>query len=350
MIDPLIDRILFLTSDPPALAAYSGYSLLTRALGAPHVQRVVRRTATSFPDRLLRFAASRLAANNTYQLSSLKLEWLARRQLLTGHFRAAHHLWADSDWGYLDVAARRLGVALLATFHHCSDTLPSVIPRPRRLARLDHCFLMSETQAPFFRTHGVPAHRIHVVHHGVDTSFFRPAPRTQEDSFSVLSVGGYRRNFSLLREICAAMASDDGVRFRLVIPRAFHALFAGMPHVECLTGLSDQDLLTQYQTADCFLMTCENATANNSILEAMACGLPVVSERVGGIPEYVPASGALFADPQSVPQLRGHILDLKSSAASAVEMSRANVARAEHLAWPRVAATMLDLYKRCGIA
>ncbi len=350
MLDPLVDRILFLTSDPPALAAYSGYSLLTRALGASHVERVVRRTALSFPDRLLRFAVSRRAANNTYQLSSLKLEWMARQRLRTGGFRAAHHLWADSDWGYLDVATRRLNVALFATFHHCSDTLPSVIHQPARLKRLDLCVLMSETQAPFFRTHGVPAQRIHVVRHGVDTGFFRPSPRTRSEAFTVLTVGGYRRNFNLLREICAAMSADDAIRFHLVIPRAFHSLFAGMPHVHCFTGLSDQELLTQYQTADCFLMTCENATANNSILEAMACGLPVVSERVGGIPEYVPSSGAFFADPGSVAQLRGHILDLKSSSTSAAAMGAANHARAEELAWPRVAAAMVDLYKRCGVA
>ena len=51
------------------------------------------------------------------------------------------------------------------------------------------------------------------------------------------------------------------------------------------------------------LQTLENSTANNVVLEAMACGLPVVAERVGGISEYVSRENAILTEPNDVDTL-----------------------------------------------
>lgn len=345
VVESVTDRILFITSDPPSLSAHSGYSLLPQYLGARSIVRGTRRNATSFPDRCMRFAFSRLSASSIFQLSSLRLEWDACKLLKRGDFRAAHILWADSDWGFLGLTGLRRKHRLFATFHHCADTLPLVLQFPKRLAELDLCVLMSDTQIPFFRSHGVPQDRIHVIRHGVDTDYFQtPSWESRSETFRVLSVGSYRRNFDTLKQLCESISDNPLVQFNLVIPRAYHSMFQPLKNVRCFSGLSDEELLQQYQQASCFLMTCENATANNAVLEAMACGLPVVAERVGGIPEYTSPDGTLFANPGSILELQRHILDLCASPEQVVILGRASRAQAETLSWPRVAKTMVTVY------
>jgi len=57
--------------------------------------------------------------------------------------------------------------------------------------------------------------------------------------------------------------------------------------VELLGWLSASDIQRELEKADVFLLPSHNEGLPMSLLEAMACGLPVVSTRVGGIPEVV---------------------------------------------------------------
>ena len=77
----------------------------------------------------------------------------------------------------------------------------------------------------------------------------------------------------------------------------FRSLFSDLPNVEFFSGISDAKLLSFYQSSSCLLHVAENATANNAVLEAMACGLPIISERLGGIPEYVTAQSSILVEP-----------------------------------------------------
>ena len=47
------------------------------------------------------------------------------------------------------------------------------------------------------------------------------------------------------------------------------------------------DPLYLYQTADVFLLTSDHEGTPNVVMEALACGLPVVATKVGDVPELV---------------------------------------------------------------
>ncbi len=60
------------------------------------------------------------------------------------------------------------------------------------------------------------------------------------------------------------------------------------------TGISAEELRKLYQQASLLFLPLIDATANNALLEALACGLPVISTEVGGTHEYLPlGAGAL---------------------------------------------------------
>src|SRR5262249_23201886 len=170
--------------------------------------------------------------------------------------------------------------------HVCDDTLAYTIRFPRRLRSFDAIILMSRTQESFFLNAGVDPARIHVIPHGVDTEDFRPGTPARKP-FVVLAAGHYRRNFVLLREVCLDLKNEADLRFEIVAPEWWRRFFVDLPNVRFRSWLSDAEFLDAYQTCSCVLQTVENATANNVILEAMACGQPVVAETIGGIPEYI---------------------------------------------------------------
>jgi glycosyltransferase involved in cell wall biosynthesis len=125
-----------------------------------------------------------------------------------------------------------------------------------------------------------------------------------------------------------------------------HPIFAALRNVECLSGLSDEALLGEYHRASCLLMTAENVTANNAVLEALACGLPVVGERIGGLAEYVPETAGRFAPARDVAGLAARLRELASSPVTLAELRRGGRTRAEELAWPRVTERTREVYRR----
>jgi glycosyltransferase involved in cell wall biosynthesis len=326
---------LLLSTIDAQLSRRSGYHLLAEYM--PHAERITapRRDATGW--RWLAIGtARRLAFTSWYLAGCAEMEYAAWRRIRRGFDGVVHFLWCDRDLGFLDRVLDPRHHRLVATFHNCTDTLRAIIRHPRRLRHAAAIILMSETQRAFFRDAGIPNDRIHFIPHGVDTEFFCPPAARDSGKFIALAVGGYRRNFTLLREICESLPE---VRFEIVGPPAVAPKFHGLRNTRFSSGLNDVELLAKYQEASCLLHLAEQATANNVLLEALACGLPVISEPVGGIPEYVNDQCAMLGDP------RASLRRLAESPALRAQMSAAARTRAGELAWPGIAARTLELYR-----
>jgi glycosyltransferase involved in cell wall biosynthesis len=108
--------------------------------------------------------------------------------------------------------------------------------------------------------------------------------------------------------------------------------------VELVTDLSDEQLLEEYRRAWVVLLPLIDATANNSLLESMACGVPVVVSDVGGIRDYAgPESGAL-CPPRDAQAHGAAAIELLLDSPRREAAGRAARARAEICAWPMVRA------------
>ena len=340
--------ILLLSTLQREHAARSGYEALAAALPEARFLNTIRREPKGGLKLFGARVARRFSFSRWYLGGCAELEWKAWKELRAGFSGIIHCLWADHDLGYLDLVAGGRRNRFVGSFHNCDDTFIHTIRYPRRLRRFDAIILMSRTQEQFFLDAGVAPERIHVVRHGVDTSFFRPLAEAQatapEQPFTVLAAGGYRRNFPLLREVCLRFKDDAGMQFVIIAPPAFREAFAEFPHVRFLSGLPDEEFLRAYQTASCLLQTVENATANNVVMEALACGLPVVSERIGGIPEYVDDTCSLLTAPRDADALAAALIDLRASPARRNAMAAAARRLAETLDWSQVAARMREIY------
>lgn len=341
-----VSRLLLLATSNPVQGPYSQYTNLARYIPCSKLIAERRTEPRNAIERLAVGALRRAALSRWYRLPSLSVEWLAWRAVRSGFRGLVHFMWAERDWGFLDLLLSNRKMPLCATFHTSPDILSEIIPNTNRLRKLSAVILMSETQRQFFLVHGVSSERIHLIRHGVDCSYFHPASKKEERSFIVLSVGGYRRDFRLLREVCCRLAPYHHIQFKIVGPSGWRDLFKGMANVEFFSQLGDNQLLRLYQNASCFLIALEAATANNAILEAMACGLPIITQDVGGVPEYTGSDCGILCRPKSGEALALAVLSLHERPELVVQKGVLARQRAECLDWPLVAKQTIRVYQK----
>jgi glycosyltransferase involved in cell wall biosynthesis len=326
--------------------SYSSYPIISKHIANSTTLSTLRKEPDRFSKRVLNRIVRTFAASQWYKLTSLELEWRLVQQVYNCRPDLIHLLWAERDLGYLDLINRAAALPLCCTFHCCPEDLPSILTQPKRLRSLSALIIMSETQRHFFESCGISSEKIHCIPHGIDTDFFVPSSDLNtEDHFVVLSVGSYKRNFPLLREVAIKLKQHSNICLKIVSSQDYYSYFSDLENVKFISKLTDFELIKTYHSASCLLLTVENATANNALLEGLACGLPVVAERLGGIPEYVNSDCALLADEKNADLLVEAIVDLSNSPLKRDRMSKAARERALELSWEKIARKTEELYQ-----
>jgi glycosyltransferase involved in cell wall biosynthesis len=217
------------------------------------------------------------------------------------------------------------------------------------LASLGDVIVPSASIARFLARHGLSKSRIHVIAHGIT-----PAPRTRaHDDHRPLRLATaanleYWKGIDVLLAACARVHvpvrldvfGDGSLRDGLVrdakeqgIDAAFHGFVP--------------DVRAKLAEADVFVLPSRGDNAPISILEAMAAGLPVVSTRVGGIPELVTdGETGLLVAPDDPEGLADAIDRLASDAAFRSRLGERGAVRvAEEFSVQRAVRATVDLYR-----
>lgn len=224
----------------------------------------------------------------------------------------------DAHFGYPDgyaasLLGRWLGVPVTVTLRGTEDRhAKDPVLRPlltRGLRRMDRVFSVSESLRQVALSLGVDAARTRVIGNGVDIARFYPLPvaecraalKLPAEAPVLVTVGGlverkgFHRVMALLPELRREFA---GLQYLVVggpspegdwterLKQQCHEL--GLDDCVHFAGPVAPDALRQYlSAADVFVLSTRNEGWANVFLEAMACGLPVVTTNVGGNAEVV---------------------------------------------------------------
>ncbi|MGH9903356.1 MAG: glycosyltransferase, partial [Pyrinomonadaceae bacterium] len=120
------------------------------------------------------------------------------------------------------------------------------------------------------------------------------------------------------RPVKALMAGDGPLRGS--VESLAGTLGLGPDRLELLGGQSD--MRGVYACADMLVLTSDWEGTPNVVLEAMACGLPVVATRVGGVEEIVTADRGLLTAPDDEDGLRAATLRLVTDTTLRAELGR----------------------------
>jgi glycosyltransferase involved in cell wall biosynthesis len=292
---------------------------------------------------LLRFLVQR-HGQGWYNLSDLAAEGAVLRPWIAGEIDVLHYLDGEHTAQYLPAFParwRRRGRAV-ATYHQPPSVLPDVVV-PAVVRRLDHVTVVAASQLEYF-SRLLPESRLSVLHHGVDTEFFRRTVALPGDGiFRCVAAGSYLRDWKLLAELATIVRPHKDIELHVVSGSA--PSFDWLDNVRVHRNVDDYALRDIYARADIAVLPLVDSTANNALLESMAMGLPLVVSDLASVREYACADAAIFL-PNEGHRFAESIIGLKTDAALKRTMGLASRARAETLAWPSVARTFEALYDR----
>jgi glycosyltransferase involved in cell wall biosynthesis len=281
--------------------------------------------------------------------------------------------------------ARRAGTRLVITLH---DLIPLIFsehyidPDPlnfsRWLARLgmvrtaDHVLAVSECSAADAVEHlEFDENRITVIDAGTSVQMASMVG-TREEAAKILEakfpglrdgflfyVGGgdWRKNVMGLIRAYARLPEKIRDRHQLVITykldpeaRANLVGFAKELGIHgdqlLLTGfVPDRELSALYRRCGLFVFPSLYEGAGLPILEAMACGAPVVGSNVSSVPEILGDLRATF-DPSDPAEVAACIARTLEDAAELERLRRVSAERTAHFTWDRVARKAIEGYER----
>lgn len=269
----------------------------------------------------------------------------------------------------------------MRTVTTCHDLIPTVLGapyRPRWLPgavaagvdraryRLPHrvIAISEHTRADVVRVTGIAADRVTVIPHGVDHAAFHPRPtpgeadevraRAGERPF-FLYVGGFDARKAVPELIRAFGAVADRIDESLVVVGQMRPAWegeireaiaaCGAPDRVLLPGFVPSALLPAlYRAATAHAMVSTYEGFGMTVLEAFACGCPVVAAAASCTPE-VAGDAALLVPPGDAAALSDALVRLSHDAALRARLSERGAERARNYTWERCAAATLATYR-----
>ena len=319
------------------------------------------------------------AANFTWKPTRVTSEWLARLW-----HRARVPLPVEAFTGSIDLfhatdfvlpPTRSRSRALLTVHDLSFVRVPSAASPPLKayldavvppsVEAADHILADSEaTKADLIDLYKTPQDKISVLYSGVNPRFRRvedPGARQavrQKYGLAnisyILSVGTVqpRKNFSRVVQALAALRQTG---------RDLHYAIAGgsgwlqdelwetiertsmTDYVHLLGLVADQDLPALYSGARSLLMASLYEGFGLPVLEAMACGAPVITSNVSSLPE-VAGKAALLVDPHDTEAIAEAILRLETNDEARNQLMRSGYEQAEKFTWERAARQLKSVY------
>ncbi len=149
-----------------------------------------------------------------------------------------------------------------------------------------------------------------LIRHGVCLNFFTPLGVGHEDVPRLLFVGQWMRDFeTLLASMEIIWRKNPRVELDCVVPRQARNNSAVMQlarnaAVRWHADIDANDLRSLYRKATILFLPLIDGSANNAIVEALSCGLPVISTNHPSVEEYVPDACGQLAEPGAADNMR----------------------------------------------
>jgi glycosyltransferase involved in cell wall biosynthesis len=189
--------------------------------------------------------------------------------------------------------------------------------------------------------------QISVIPNGVDTEEFTPAKVKRGCQIELISIGrlttrkGYQYLIPALRNLSGfelTLIGDGDLLGDLRLLAEKNCV-----KINFLGKIKHRDINKHLQSADIFILPSLNEGMSNSLLEAIACGLPIITTDTGGATELIKNNGTIVKK-ESITSIRSALKKYQNNRKLILEQGKNSRIIAKDRSWKSVAKQYLDIY------
>jgi len=251
------------------------------------------------------------------------------------------------------------------SFWNIVEKLNDLIVGKMVIKAADKILVVSNATLNYVLSLGAKRQKTEVLYNGVDLERFKPEKRSKlkirrtvgipEDSFVLLTVRRlvYKNGVDTLLESAKMAIEENPHLLFLVIGsgpdrekiNAKIREFRLEKNFRLLGFVPDADLPHYYKAADLFVLPSKSGEGMPLVLlEAMACGLPVVATNVGGVPEIIDRDCGKIVPPNDAADLAEALLEFSRSDISAYSKKARELVE-QKFNWNRNVERLIEIYE-----
>ncbi len=332
-------------------AKASGYSRIQDFISAKVIDTEVKWT---LPWRLVVWVFRSIFQNSGslwYHRKSFARELRAAIIWVFGKEQIFHFFYGENSFRYFG-KLKKLGPRnyIICTYHTPPERFQEVVKDKEHLKSIDGLIVLSTMAIEYFSSL-VGRENVYYVPRSVDIEYFKPSIKNKSNkTFSCLFVGNHLRDFETLINVSKLLLNQDrSIEITIITPSSFHEMFRGLDNLILLDKIDDSELLHSYQSAHILLLPLLDATANNVIVEAMACGLPIIATDLVGVRDYVTEECAILLPKSDAQAYVDAVLDLKNNKEKLKSMGVEAHNRAKEFSIKKIAEQTKLVYEKVAL-
>lgn len=311
---------------------YSGYENFISYLGKENITytevfkvRSIKRY--DFLNRVLITKTNKKKAagiGTYYNIFSFIAEKKALLTAIKKNARVIHNTHLEDNHGFLGTDKTRHNYHLIATAHQPVSWWKYTNRNKVCLQQLDLLIALTRRDQNFFEK--IIPGRVRLVHHGVDTNFFTITKEIRDRPYRILFIGNWLRDIVFFdRVISKILSSFKEILVDIVSP-ANKDLSSPVfrlckyQQVSVHYNLSEEQLRNLYNNSRLLFLPLIDSTANNALLEAAACGVPIVTSDIESVREYTCSSYTYYSNKKE--DCVNYILDTIGNDSTLSKMSK----------------------------
>ena len=244
---------------------------------------------------------------------------------------------------------------IIATIHHpIGREYP--VGMEANLRKLSSAIVMYKEGVEHFERY-IGKDRVKFIHYGVDTDFFKPPSSMPQAPCPtrLFFTGQNGRNIDMLKRVISKLAKRyPDIGFDILVPEALKKgslkELIDHPAIQWHSNLSEVEVRKLYQRSYLLLMPMQDSGVNSAIVEALACGVPVITTDVGGVRDYGAGTVYPVVDNNDDNAMVDLVEKYIAESSWRDEVAKNCRAFAEHnLAWSLIAEKHLEAYRELNV-
>ncbi len=254
---------------------HAGYHQIKNYVNYDYVvdcSRYIEKTSTepkNIIDKIIRRTIFWITKHQAIPWFLLKCMWIGiKRNDVTFHF-----IYGENTYHNIKPFIRK-GNKVVCTFHQPIEWFHNH-NWETHLKSIDEIILMGSNELDKFQLI-TGRNNVTFIPHGIRTDFYYPINTIKKERM-VLTVGNWLRDYEFAQKVyMRLLEQDESLKIVVVAKLEQVEWIIEHPRIQLLEGITDEKLRDLYCRCSVLFLPLKRYTANNSLLEASACGCNIV--------------------------------------------------------------------------